>query len=1018
MCGIAGLVDPGVTPALRRAAVERMCGAMLHRGPDDAGIAELGSATIGMRRLAIFDPAHGHQPMVSEDGRFHLIFNGAIYNFRALREELAAGGFRFRTACDTEVLLAAYARWGETCLAKLRGMFAFAVWDAYEQTLFLARDPFGIKPLYYRHDGQRFVFASELNALLASGLVAAEIDPQSVADYLAWFSVPAPRTIYRDVFSLQPGEAATFRAGQLERHATWPFSGIAKPAQVCASRAEFLGELRSRLEDTIRAHLAADVPVGAFLSGGLDSAAVVGLMARASGARLRTFSLGFVESDYDESTVAEQTARHLGTDHRTRTLTGAEVAAALPDVLAAFDQPTGDGINTYFVSETARNGGVTVALSGLGGDELFGGYPSFRDLPSLSRWLPWWRAAPRALRRPVVARMRRRGARYRKLADLLEHSRNLHESCALQRRVFSEARRRELLSADTRALLAGQPPHHPQLDALASELRGTPPLETISAWELRTYMADVLLRDSDVMSMRHSLELRMPFVDRPLVEWLWHQPAQFKFDRVQPKSALADALGDVLPPDLAKRPKRGFSLPFATWMRRELRPFLDETFGDTSIARSGLFTASAVQQTWRDFLSNEDRREWSRVWSLAVLIDFVNRRAVAAPSVSAASAPVTIAAPDAGASSRPPRRRRTLLLAPEIFASDGGIPRILRTYLKALCELAEPNDTVRLVALNDSVIDTQDLHRSANDRLTQVRVCSRKKGRFIRDALQLSRGVERIVCGHVAQLPVAFAAKLLNPRLRYYAIAHGIEVWRPFTALERLALRNATRVLCVSDYTRREMLRHVSLREGRAVVLHNGLDPSFEITAGAPFGSEGLVILTVTRLMSSERYKGVEHLIEAMPAVRSQFPTAILRVIGRGDDLPRLHELSRRLGLGTAVEFLGHIDDRRMKQELRNCSLFALASSREGFGLVFLEAMAHGRPCLGVRAGGVPEVIGEDTGILAAPGNTPAIAAACVDALQRRWDQAIILKRANGFSYWRFKEKLSAVLREGNTPAI
>jgi glycosyltransferase involved in cell wall biosynthesis len=453
-------------------------------------------------------------------------------------------------------------------------------------------------------------------------------------------------------------------------------------------------------------------------------------------------------------------------------------------------------------------------------------------------------------------------------------------------------------------------------------------------------------------------------------------------------------------------------------MRRELRPFLDETFGDASIARSGLFAAPAVQRTWREFLANDDRREWSRVWSLAVLIDFVNRRAVAAPPLSTARAAVTITTPEAGSPSRRPRRRRTLLLAPEIFASDGGIPRILRTYLKALCELAEPSETVRLVALNDAVIDTQDLHRSANDRLTQVRVCSRKKGRFVRDALQLSRGVDRMVCGHVAQLPVAFAAKLLNPRLRYYAVAHGIEVWRPFTTLERIALRNATRVLCVSDYTRREMLRHISLPEGRAVVLHNGLDPSFEITAGAPLESDHPVILTVTRLASSERYKGVEHLIEAMPTVRTQFPTAVLRIIGRGDDLPRLHELSNRLGLGNAIEFLGYVDDRRMQAELRSCSLFALPSSREGFGLVFLEAMANGRPCLGVRAGGVPEVIGEETGILAEPGNTPAIAAACVDALRRQWDQAAILERARTFSYSRFKEELGAVLREGNTPAI
>ena len=260
---------------------------MRHRGPDDDGLVSHGDATIGMRRLAIFDPAHGHQPMVTDDGRFHLVFNGAIYNFRALRDELAAGGWVFRTQCDTEVLLAAYARWGEACLPRLRGMFAVAVWDCAEQSLFLARDPLGIKPLYVREDGGRLLFASELNALLASGLAAGEIDPVAVADYLAWFAVPAPRTIYRGIRSLLPGECARFRAGRLEPRTFWNFAAVPRDLPVAGSRPEFIRALRHQLDDTIRAHVVADVPVGAFLSGGLDSAAVVGLMSRAGGAPLR-----------------------------------------------------------------------------------------------------------------------------------------------------------------------------------------------------------------------------------------------------------------------------------------------------------------------------------------------------------------------------------------------------------------------------------------------------------------------------------------------------------------------------------------------------------------------------------------------------------------------------------------------------------------------------------------------------------------------------------------------------------
>ena len=632
MCGIAGFIDPRLPPAFRAEAADRMSAALLHRGPDDLGRETIGAVTLVSRRLAIFDPAHGHQPMRTADGRFTLVFNGAIYNFRELRAELATGGCEFSTACDTEVLLAAYRQWGPSCLARLRGMFAFAVWDETEQTLFLARDPFGIKPLYYRHDGARFLFASELTALLAARQFAAEIDPLSVSDYLAWLAVPAPRTIYRDVFSLRPGESATFCDGELQLQRHWSFDAIPSPTEICPTRAEFIHQLRVRLDSTIRAHLLADVPVGAFLSGGLDSAVVAGLMTRATRGKLRTFSIGFHESDYSESAHAEETARHIGAIHHTRILSGRDVANDLDKILAAFDQPTGDALNTYYASETARAGGVTVALSGLGGDELFGGYPLFRSTPRLMRWLPCWRALPAFTRTAVLRSLRRGDTRARKLSDFLQHAATRQETASLQRAVFSSSSRVSLLHADHRAAAAARSPFHPELPALRAELGGADDFKTVSAWELRTYLADVLLRDSDTMSMRHSLELRVPFIDRPLIEWLWHQPTAFKFDACHPKSILRAAAYDVLPPGLATRRKRGFTLPFALWMRRELRPFLDETFSSASISRSGLFDSAAVADQWKKFLLHDDPREWSRLWSLAMMIAFANRPTPSSPA--------------------------------------------------------------------------------------------------------------------------------------------------------------------------------------------------------------------------------------------------------------------------------------------------------------------------------------------------------------------------------------------------
>lgn len=630
MCGIAGIFSPNLGQTDREDAVARMVQRQAHRGPDDRGLYSSGDLTIGMCRLAIIDPANGHQPMTSADGRFTLVFNGVIYNYRELQPELAAGGWVFRTNCDTEVLLAAYATQGAACLPRLRGMFAFAVWDAQERTLFAARDPLGIKPFYYaRLTDTGLAFASELNALLASGRVPREIDPASVGEYLAWFSVPAPRTIYRGIANLPPGHCLTVTpAGRVHTQAWWHLPAPVQPRKIAGNYQDFVHGLRHQLEDSMRAHRVADVPVGAFLSGGMDSTAVVGLMARSSGKRLKTFSLVFGEAGFSEQAAARLAAQTFDTEHHEELLTGARVAADLPRLLASYDQPTGDGINTYYASQTARQGGVTVALSGLGGDELFGGYPSFRDLPRLQRLLPYWRQAPAALRNFIVAQLRARpSVRARKLADFLAHARDLHELASLQRRVLPETVRLSLLAPEARAQAERLGPNHPMLEDFAFELIGADSFQAISAWELRTYMTDVLLRDSDVFSMAHSLELRVPFVDRVLLEWLWPQPHWFKYNASQPKRALADATADLVPAAIRHRRKQGFTLPFAKWMLVELKPFLDETFSRSSLAACPWLDPHETGRLWHNYVTQGDTRAWSRVWTLAVLIAFANRRA-------------------------------------------------------------------------------------------------------------------------------------------------------------------------------------------------------------------------------------------------------------------------------------------------------------------------------------------------------------------------------------------------------
>jgi asparagine synthase (glutamine-hydrolysing) len=512
MCGIAGFVDASTPAEKREQAVQRMCASMIHRGPDDSGMASRGPATIGMRRLSIFDPVNGQQPMVTPDGRFTIVFNGAIYNFRELQAELEASGWGFRTHCDTEVLLAALAQWGREALKRLRGMFAFALWDSADESLLLARDPFGIKPLYFAHDGDRLPSPPRWPRCSRPARSAARSTrPRSRT---TWPGSPCrrPGRSTAGCSASSPASACCSRAASGRSHRVGR-SVHPRGPRPCATRAEFIKRLRERLDDTIREHVLADVPVGHFLSGGLDSAVVAGLMSRRAATPLKTFSIGFEEDGFSEADDAEASARHFGAIHHTRILTGDEVARDLDKFLAACDQPTGDGVNTYYASQTAQQGGVKVALSGLGGDELFGGYPSFRAIPALAGRLPLWGRVPRPLR-AVAGLLNRGGTR----------ARSSRTSCATPATPTSWGRSAPgLLGVQapvkcwprTRSTMEGSAPFHPQLRSLRAAVGPDDLFSLVSAWELRTYMADVLLRDSDVMSMRHSLELRVPFIDRP-----------------------------------------------------------------------------------------------------------------------------------------------------------------------------------------------------------------------------------------------------------------------------------------------------------------------------------------------------------------------------------------------------------------------------------------------------------------------------------------------------------------------
>jgi asparagine synthase (glutamine-hydrolysing) len=554
MCGIAGVVR--LDAALNLCPqLERMHQAIAHRGPDDRGAwrSPGGHALYAHTRLSVLDPSPaGHQPMQIEDGRFTIIYNGEIYNFAALRQSLVDAGVAFRSNSDTEVLLRLYQQHGSAFVGRLRGMFAFAIWDERERTCFLARDRFGIKPLYYHEAGGILSFASEVRALVRSGLVPATLDSQAVFEYFRTGSVPEPITMIKGVRALEAAHHMTWRDGDatIERYWNIAFGGGDGMTDPVATT-------REALIDSIRHHFVSDVPVGVFLSGGMDSTAIVALAAQTQQTRLRTFSLTFPGSDLDEGPDARRTAQHFGTDHHEWAVDSTAARALVGDFFAAADQPSIDGFNTFTVSRLARQHDTKVVLSGLGGDEVFGGYPSFREVPKLAKL-----GRRAGLAGPLGAAAiwmagAMGGARLRRAHDLITPATDLENAYAVFRGIYTRAE-----AMDLTAHYAGG--NDTVVAPVSSRATIDPtPEDTISRLELTRYMRNQLLRDTDVMSMASGVELRVPFLDSRLFETLSRIPAA---TRLEPGKALLAAAVPEIPEWVANRPKRGFLFPMAEWL--------------------------------------------------------------------------------------------------------------------------------------------------------------------------------------------------------------------------------------------------------------------------------------------------------------------------------------------------------------------------------------------------------------------------------------------------------------------
>lgn len=601
MCGIAGYVsaDNG------RDAAERMAAALRHRGPDARGqwVSPDGHVQLAHTRLAILDLSEtGAQPMRDDATGNVIVFNGEIYNHPDLRKELEALGVAFRGHSDTETLLRGYGVWGASLFARLRGMFAFAIYNARSREVILCRDRLGIKPLYTgRAKSGALVFASEARALLPQ--VGSSVTPAGVAAYLQRGSCPHEEMLFAGIREFPSGCWAAMRIGNDEIRPVryWPM-GTAEDFDFAEVSGDPVREVRQLLEEAVASHLMADVPVACFLSGGIDSSVITALAARQMGTRqLSTFSVGFTESAFDESVFAKQTAELYGTDHHHITLSDEEKLKYVSRAVDAMDLPSVDGINTYIVSDYVARSGFKVVLSGLGADEVFGGYPIFRDY-SLARTLA---GTPRWARSLIWA-----AGKAKHLLDDLPQHKDGEMLSMWWRRIWPDRRLRQL---GLEATPFSHEPSPPLRDAMAE----------LSWGEMAHYMRDTLLRDSDSMSMAHSIELRVPFLDNSLVSRVLSYPARDKFNPRRPKDLLLRATQDLIPEEIWNRPKMGFTLPMRTWMLGPLADFCRE--GLEVLSRQSLVANTQTERAWQDFAGG--RLHWPAPWALVVLGHYLQRNA-------------------------------------------------------------------------------------------------------------------------------------------------------------------------------------------------------------------------------------------------------------------------------------------------------------------------------------------------------------------------------------------------------
>ena len=1016
MCGIAAIFNYRTGEPIDRAELLRVRDAMSLRGPDGCGdwVSPDGRVGLGHRRLSIIDLSEsGAQPMKSADGCLVIVFNGEIYNYCDLRSQLEQKGCRFQSTSDTEVLLHLYEAEGESMVSKLRGMYAFAIWDERKKGLFLARDPYGIKPLYYADDGKTLRFASQVKALLAGGAVDTSAEPAGHVGFFLWGHVPSPYTLYRGIRGFPAGTTLWLDAsGKRQERAFCSIPQIlaeAERAEDRERRTEVGGphsqlstlnsQLAVALRDTVKHHLIADVPVGVFLSSGLDSTTVAALAAE-QGGTLRTVTLGFEEfrgTSNDEVPLAEQVAAQYGARHQTVWVGKHDFRDNFDRIMQAMDQPSCDGINSFFVSFAAAHAGLKVALSGLGGDELFGGYPSFREIPRTVRLLNPFSISAfqgfsrsfRLLSAPVLRRFTSP-----KYASLLEYGGTYGGAYLLRRGMFMPWELPDVLDPDL--VREGWQELQPlvRLDQTVAGLKS--PFLKVGALEMCWYMRNQLLRDTDWASMNHSLEVRPPLVDTHLLRELAPMLAG---PSPPTKQDMARSPLSPLPASVLDRPKTGFSIPVRQWL-------LDEDSG---------------------FESERGLRGWSKVVYQQCTAGGTGRISAGSsfPRVARQAPPRTSAPTPSCAGDK-----RFLALVGDAFGGHGGIAKFNRDLLKALCSYPACGEAVAVPRLMQGPPGTLP------EKLTWITTGLGGKLRYATAMLKSlrrcagpgsagARGYDLVICGHINLLPFAFLHRLWF-KTPIALIIHGIEAWHPpQRSFVKVLARRVDRFVAVSELTKARFLAWTGLPPEIGLVLPNCVDASlFGSGPKSPallqrYGlQDKTVIMTFGRLASEERYKGFDEVLEVLPDLARQIPNLAYLIVGDGQDRSRLEAKARSLRMQDRVIFAGRISEAEKADHYRLADAYVMPSQGEGFGIVYLEALACGVPVVASNADGSREAVRNgELGELVDPRNPEEIKAATLRVLSNNHRSQLRAPPAGlaYFSYTNFERRVHQILRSFDT---